>query len=128
MEKLELKHLAPYFPYGLKAFFKQKNDKKCRKMVVGTIGAIYSDELSIVCYDTVNSTPDKFFILLHPLTEYKILNLDILDEIEIEDLIKGSLHYSSLRFSLINRLFEEHFDVFGLIEKKLAIPKNSVIS
>lgn len=35
--KLELKHLVPYLPYKLKARFKEKNSRTCRKYVVGQL-------------------------------------------------------------------------------------------
>ena len=73
--KLEIKHIAPYLPYGLKAKFQSINKKTCRKYVIGTISAMYSD-CSICCYDTVNATPDNFKPILRPLS-------DLTKEIEV---------------------------------------------
>jgi hypothetical protein len=50
--KLELKHIAPYLPYELRAKFPETNKKGCRSYVTGIIGAIYSN-CTIVCHETV---------------------------------------------------------------------------
>ncbi|MBR8535437.1 hypothetical protein KDU71_07680 [Carboxylicivirga sediminis] len=68
MKHATLEELAIYLPYALKVRFRERNDRYCRKYIVGTIGAIYSDS-SIVCHDTVNSTPDNFKPILRPLSD-----------------------------------------------------------
>ena len=126
MNKLQLNELAPYFPYKLKAYFKEKNTKTCRKMVIGTVSGIYSNA-SIVCHDTVNATPDKFFPVLKPLSDFENSGFDIQDEIEVSRMMRGD-HLHSFRHGLITLLLENHYDVFGLIEKKLAINANALFS
>jgi hypothetical protein len=171
--KLKVEHIAPYLPYNLKAQFKAVEKPTCRKMVIGTIGAVYCDA-TICCFDTVNSSPVKYKPLLRPLS-------DLIKEIEIDgkivipivelakvesnsfrnitevfktdddtdsydfgvsyhDVFGANALYVSLRsnsmfynsrgsisdssrnqYQLFQKLFELHFDVFGLIEKGLAI-------
>jgi hypothetical protein len=126
MNKLQLNELASYFPYSIKAYFKQKNTKTCRKMVIGTVSGIYSNA-SIVCHDTVNATPDKFFIILKPLSDFENSGFDIQDEIEVSRMIRGD-YIHSFRHGLITLLLENHYDIFGLIDKKLAINANALFS
>ena len=135
--KLEIKHIAPYLPYELKAKFQAKNKKTCRKYVIGTISVMYSD-CSICCYDTVNATPDNFKPILRPLS-------DLTKEIEIDGKrfvpkesiglihdISGNniLNFRTgeridvlcLPYFMVEKLFEWQFDVFGLIDQNLALP------
>jgi len=96
--KISLRELSAYFPYKVKAKFKERNDKKCKTYVVGTVSAIY-DDCTIVCNDTVNSSPDEYKLLLKPCLNKDVLYLKVCD---------------------VNYLLEHHFDIFGLIEKGLA--------
>jgi len=124
--KLELKHLAPYLPYGLKAKFQSKNKKTCRKYVIGTISVMYSD-CSICCYDTVNATPDQFKPLLHPKsiindTWLSEVNCDLHEQFEIEDFVKNRIGFWDLSYNVLELLYSRHIDVFGLIDEGLALP------
>ena len=96
--KISLRELSAYFPYKVKAKFKENNKKGCKTYVVGTVSAIY-DDCTIVCNDTVNSSPDEYKLLLRP-TLHKAAFL------------RGVADY--------NFLLHNHFDIFGLIEKGLA--------
>lgn len=123
--KLELKHLVPYLPYKLKAKFQEKNSRTCRTYVIGTIGAIYSN-CSIVCHDTVNASPDKFKPLLHHKSQISDewlseINCDLSDQIAIEDFVANRIGFWNLSYSVLEILFSRHVDVFGLIDKNLAI-------
>src|SRR5574344_95248 len=127
--KLEIKHLAPYLPYGLKAKFQVKNKKTCRKYVIGTISVIYSD-CSICCYDTVNATPDNFKPILRPLSDYadinsdamNSLNCDMSEQINLNEFAIGYICLGSLYQSTYDLCLKNHIDVFGLIDKGLALP------
>ena len=127
--KLELKHLAPYLPYGLKAKFQSTNKKTCRKYVIGTISAMYSD-CSICCYDTVNATPDNFKPILRPLSDYtdinsdtmNSLNCDMSDQIQISEFASKKISLSSVSAGAYDILISNHIDVFGLIDQGLALP------
>jgi hypothetical protein len=134
--KLELKHLAPYLPYGL----------KIQGMTYGEIA-----ELSCCTETSVNITDrafqygmwaDIFDIkpILRPLSDLdsgnfeglfysewlieKYHTIGIENQINrIEDDIRWLNHCD---YILIQHLFEWHFDVFGLIEKGLAIDINTI--
>lgn len=60
--------MAMSLPYELKLQFKEREEKYCRKQVIGTLGGIYSDG-TIVCHDTVNAFPAKFKLILRPLSD-----------------------------------------------------------
>ena len=127
--KLEIKHLAPYLPYGLKAKFQAKNKKTCRKYVIGTISAMYLD-CSICCYDTVNSTPDNFKPILRQLSDYADidsdalcdLNCDLSDQIQISEFANKRISLSAISVGAFEILVSNHVDVFGLIDEGLALP------
>jgi hypothetical protein len=120
--KLELKHLSAYFPYKVKAKFRSKNSG----VEIGTIGQI-TDNLSIVCYDTVEAYPTKYKLLLRPmscLTDEFLSdkNMDLSDEITIKEIRDKQLGYWNATYNVIEILLKAHIDVFGLIEQGLAEP------
>lgn len=136
--KLELKHLAPYLPYGLKIMYTQRNEKH----------DLYFHNITAICTEQNHLKP-----ILRPLS-------DLTNEIEIEgkifvpkcelDCICRDLEFYSFNFkyftvgnqdknygqeydlidiyNVMQKLFEWHFDVFGLIENGLAIDINTLES
>lgn len=140
--KLELKHLAPYLPYGLKCYEPRFNTKHT---IIGFVGnEVYigdEDEISSFVLD------DETLPILRPLSDLTkeievngkkiipcnlIFPCDYLDnEFDIfsyqyaEALQKEKLN-CCLDYNQWNLLFEWHFDVFGLIEKGLAIDINTL--
>jgi hypothetical protein len=120
--KLELKHLSAYFPYKVKAKFRSKNNG----VEIGTIGQI-ADNLSIVCYDTVEAYPAKYKLLLRPMSalDEKALsdiNCDLLDQIEMKDFRDKHTSLHNMSYGVIQILLQYHYDVFELIEQGLAEP------
>ncbi len=122
MKKIPLEILSLYLPYEVKARFNETNDKKCRTKVVDTVSYIYSDS-SIGCYGTVNSCPDRYKLLLKPLSA---LTDEALDEMGNDFCI---LFFSTKRTSVddlplssLRLLLSHHYDVFGLIDKGMAEP------
>ena len=127
MKNIPVNKIAPYLYFGVKAIFTETNDKKCQKKVIGTVSGIYSDG-SIVCHDTVNASPDKYKLVLYPLTDlFENIDqheafTDYLTEYElslITDYVlnkDGNCDFLSLiSYSAAQYLFKNHFDVFGLI-------------
>ena len=128
--KLELKHLAPYLPYGLK------------------IGAVKNFEgIRIMDSDIENS--DKivnigacirlqYKPILRPLSDLATSNkvLDLLYEecqgidenIDYWCEFEGDITNTSISFRASQILFNHHFDVFGLIEAGLAIDINKALN
>lgn len=126
--------LAMYLPYEIKAYFKEANERYCRKYVIGTVHSVY-DDASITCYDTVNATPDKFKLILVPLDDFYDINckavcelaIDLTTQMTLVDLCLGKIHYTGLRYSAMKELLSYHIDVFGLIKKGFAISIRDVV-
>lgn len=143
MEELELKHLAPYLPYGLKG--KSNNGQSDS---IDELKGLYScHDITLTsrlsCYNSVDYSVDyeNFKPVLRPMSDLtndvlrKTMNLiDHSSHIdwttnEREYLIKkrglnGWLNEIPYIITLF--LFENHFDVFDLIEKGLAIDINTL--
>lgn len=155
MEKLTIKELAPYLPYGLNCH--------CMGLVVDS----YADEIIHVIVEIVGLNTD--YVEIHEIgrtvtEQYDYLDVkpilrplsDLTKEIEVngEKLVpihkfkKMSIDFSCIHFdpfsvyipngcnyfeldffdyyNVTQKLFEWHFDVFGLIEKGLAIDINTL--
>jgi len=132
--KLELKHLAPYLPYGLK----MKDIYSCDN---DTLLGVYrygselgyqvknEDHLNPVFYpfENVEHKP-----ILRPLSDLKdgvhpraIFTNHELDTID-NNLLLEDEPYWGLPYQKVVALIENHFDVFGLIDKGLAIDINTL--
>ena len=142
MEKLELKHIAPYLPYGLKVQWTDHNHT-CQRTIIGagknhvTFDAYLDEEdqlsITILYYDS--SKP-----ILRPLSDLtKEIEVDgekFVPAIELNwsnitsDILSKSIDLTNKFNNLFafdyKKLCEWHFDVFGLIEKGLAIDINSL--
>jgi len=142
MSKLELKHLAGYLPYGLKGINEMhgfKTDIKC----IQTDGDIVH---------SFGKSPIRFIKpILRPLS-YLNKEIEVNEEkfVPIDRLfgsayrIQGFKHYLNIfnggfeltmtkenrtiyaDFNMYQKLFEWHFDIYGLIEKGLAIDINTI--
>jgi hypothetical protein len=127
--KLELKHLAPYLPYGLKC--------KSTTILFGEEdNGIY--EMGLISMRGVLKGTGK--PILRPLSDLiSLINIDFEDEkFKPIDVIirKGGCHSAvalhvkigkgTLGFKYFDLLLQWHFDVFGLIEKRLAIDINTI--
>ena len=147
--KLELKHLAPYLPYGLKAVIRLREDSSLP----------IDDEcvVTVSCFEVayLDSEYEEFKPILRPLSDLSSLSDD---KIQInEHAINTLLGYGDIEFShykgdldfihegdpdqgydsskTINfntfelvrtELLKGHYDVFGLIKKGLAIDINTL--
>ena len=150
MEKLELKHLAPYLPYGLKcqAMGEHKIDAETPLIfrllgVESTMGRINCKLLCGIL--PINPIINEVFPILRPLSDLSksiqiaefyasfIIHIKRITGFEIDidlDIDSGYLQSSYIEFSdyqlMLDFLYEKHFDVFGLIEKGLAIDINTL--
>lgn len=115
--KLELKHLVPYLPY--KIWFIYEGKKLLSKGIYSIKGTWYLKATGGV-YDI-----DKCKPILRPLS-----NLTKRDAREHNYPDEGHLERSLLSghapYEVWNEYVKEHFDVFGLIEKGLAIDINTL--
>ncbi len=124
--KLELKHLAPYLPYGLK-FYSEDLSKKTNpfswemtaKTELGLIIEFQNKPILRPLSDLtkeIEHNGEKF----RPLDRTgKAYRFDILEHIEA-----NPLDHIDLSDALL--FFEWHFDVFNLIESGLAIDINTL--
>ncbi len=140
MEKLTLEHLAPYLPYDLKITWKNIEDNNVI-CIMGAEGSI-DNPLSILDVIEYGYKP-----ILRPLSDLtkKIeshfcpvdyLNTEFANYLQDEDdsfeyIINNFLDQdlnilNYLPYNVVNKLLELHFDVFGLIEKGLAIDINTL--
>ena len=101
MKTLELKHLAPYLPYGLKVFLVNHNYHEYPMTSENII--------------TIEGTIRK--PILRPLSD---LDLPEDNEFNTPENLQGCT------FGYVTGLISEHYDVFGLIEKGLAIDINTI--
>ena len=124
MRKLELKHLAPYLPYGLKVIFGGEQDELLGTLNNGAILKTQSSRLNSWVNSYVVSL-DEIKPILRPLSDipnyvienigYKNLNMLTID------IISGNLP-----IIFFNDLVKNHYDVFGLIGAGLAIDINTL--
>lgn len=137
--KLELKHIAPYLPYKLKCQTKDKGET-----VVSELNAAYSDN-SYTFMNIVESEKgfEEIKPILRPLSNLKDIKDELIDANEFYDSIKISRdgtdlifkglgfiddYYNTdeLPYNIMQVALKNHFDVFGLIEKGLAIDINTL--
>jgi hypothetical protein len=137
--KLEIKHLAAYLPYGIT--FKSEMDKPFDE--VG-FNPVWTAEGLIKMFGdyclTTKDNNDAYAIqtcklILRPLSQLtqeiehngkKFVPKDLLISwnIGIYNSDEGvNLYFDEVCYQDIQNLLEWHFDIFGLIEKKLAIEK-----
>lgn len=119
--KLELKHLAPYLPYGVK-FERPYLIYSCGEDPQPDHEEWGEDELTIKNAQMVIDC--GFPLLLLPLSQlenhpnwahcssYKVFIVEIKME--------------TVKYSKFHSLCKDHFDVFGLIEAGLAIDKSTI--
>lgn len=154
--KLELKHLAPYLPYGLTWTLQEINEFTMTGITKETL---YTKEGTVLNWSfNINSeSPQALFPLLRPLSDLaKEIEIDGVPIIPFDEIYIGAERYNvnTLRYSMyveywmmgerfvdhiykiknfdncpyriIEKLFEWHFDIYGLIEKGLAIDINTL--
>jgi len=135
MEKLELKHLAGYLPYGLKILYHNGNAKPYIEELVSLntklSGRILGSEkhkpilrpLSDLTKE-IEVNGEKFV----PIEKLKLLyNFEKRGNFELSMYIEDAWIRScnDLPFDAINLLLEWHFDIYGLIPE-LAIDINTL--
>jgi len=135
MEKLQSEHITPYLPYKL-MFLEIRSGRgrfendvsEQAELHVGNINGLLNGKIyrvksrKIILRPLSDLTKDEDFYESF-MDEFSTNdnNLDYLCESK-RDITK----YSELGYNCIMFLIEHHFDVFGLIEKGLAIDKNTV--
>lgn len=138
MEKLKLKHLAPYLPYGLNFIF-NLNDVHGEYKKENRIKMLTCDSMNLcimigkpILRPLSDLTKEidvhgKRFIpidIIFPKEDYKKEFDRKVSIVALE--LQGAIDFSCTPFCIVQKLFEWHFDVFGLIDKGLAIDINSI--
>lgn len=132
MEKLELKYLAPYLTYGLR--FDNGRDYE-KDYLLGIRANGYNVPMAQGSRDSDYFRFERIKPILRPLS-------DLTKEIEhngerfvpcdffvksVENMLKNiDVDLDCIPYNVIKKLFEWNFDVFGLIEKGLAIDINTL--
>jgi len=114
---IKLEEIVPYLPYDLRIMYDESEGDNHRfTMVVGDIPSIISF--------------DKIKPMLIPLSELNEDNADFLSGdgylLVCEDVVDVFTILNSFSYSDVTKLLSKHYDVFGLIEKGLAINKNDI--
>ena len=122
--KLELKHLAVYFPYAIKLLYCDASTIE-RLIAISDNDKIYTDLAQDNCSEDFLPISD-YKPILRPMSDLP----KFIDEISpvhnfsnIEILMKAPLTSS---YEVFERLVELHFDVFRLIDIGLAVDVNSL--
>lgn len=126
--ELTIKELAPYLPYGLK-INAELSDINYNIMTMCDKGGLSNILISDVIDDYECLKP-----ILRPLSDltkedfnyiHTLLRVHI-GKNKRDKLIKDSYGILDLPYFIVEQLIENHFDVFGLIEKGLAIDINKL--
>ena len=88
---------------------------------LGELDGYYVDGYLFDCCRDEEAKP-----ILHPLTDFRKLNFDVIDEIEIINIIDKANIIENANFRWVLRLVEEHFDLFGGIDSGDAIDVNTL--
>lgn len=144
--KLELKHLAPYLPYDLKVFHEGH---------IAIIASMYlpadnyEKDLWIVSMEDLRDRELSCSVNYKEIKPILRPLLDLTKEVEVNgekfipynifihwygfEVLEGwrrnnykNLNVNELSFAIINKLLEWHFDVFGLLEKNIAVDINKL--
>lgn len=115
--KLESKYLTPYLSYGLKG---KVDDYEIVKLIgIHHFNLNYGKPFNVID-GLENWSTTNFKPILSPLSD---LTEDILGNFSYGFEIEN---YKNMLYKDVEKLLELHFDVFGLIEKGLAIDINTL--
>ena len=123
--KLELKHLAPYLPYGLSFYYESLDGKKQHSWI------LTSEKLdfALLCQNKPILRPISDLlneITVNNETFIPHLALGGRPNLKDYDFVYFEKNIENLSFGLVQQLIEWHIDVFGLIDKGLAISIHEV--
>ena len=134
MEKLELKHLAPYLPYNTMVWYDEDLD-------LAELLETYIEKHTIPLnpYNMDSCVDGRCKLVLSPLSDLRKHlpeHEEIMDEFSdcswelFEDTFFSRIRPENwsdfINYSVAQMLFKYHFDLFGLIEKGLAIDINTL--
>lgn len=128
---MKLEHVSPYLPYKVNICetetnrqyelipYKRQHERLDRKMTL---------------QEFMNHSDNKFKLILQPLsnlnseTSHKLIKESRTYEVsfEIVLIVEGDIKIEDISVKTYNWLLENHYDVSGLIEQKIAIDINSI--
>ena len=132
MNKLTIEHLAPYLPYGLQIHWNTSKRTSIVRMQPSNISdvEIYTTNFKPILRPLSDLTKEiehngETLIVMHRILESYCFDVSKMTNEEVrqysESMIEVDMAYQT---GVI--LFTYHFDVFGLIERGLAININDV--
>lgn len=139
--KLEIKHLVPYLPYDLKVCAMGELADSDKPKVFEMVGL---DNKFVEFHEIGRTITEQYiysdiFPILRPLSDLtkeievngeKFVPIYYWDDTNRKDILyQCSTDYKYceyLEWFIIEKLFEWHFDVFGLLENNLAIDINTL--
>jgi hypothetical protein len=137
--KLELKHLAPYLPYGLKIEINNYKQDYVGLRMAKITGYYFMNFEPYFTYEggATGKSFKSFKPILRPLSDLaKEIEINgasfipittyVYYNIEMDSIIGLNKTQINTPYGLMKYLFEWHFDVFGLIENNLAIDINTL--
>jgi len=132
MNELELKHIAPYLPYGIKMYFEKSGRIE---LLTGIQLSIHSDHYTFNFTDKwIDPNIWNYKLILRPLSDYDNINLfavidlncDLTNQIELESYATNKIGLSDLSYLTVELCFQNHIDIFRLIDAGLAIDINTL--
>ena len=123
--KLELKHLSPYLPYGLKVYEGEIGDYNNRIRLMN-LGEGRSNHWVGVKAILKSHEPKGFSYyrpILRPLSEFY---LNPFHDYPNREMFYADIKNKTISVIIWEDLLKGHFDVFGLIEKGLAVDINTL--
>ena len=127
--KVELKHLSPYLPYGLKyQLYGNFPTKEGVENIIQDIKVIDLTNIQRVldwetCKPILKSLSDYTDIFGLPMVE---LGCDLGDQAIIEEFANKKISLASLPYSAYEVLVRNKVDIFDLIPQNLAIDLNTL--
>ena len=132
--KLQLKHLSPYLPYGLKAIYNEENEENTVVTILGTCILDKERHYQIKFKDGIVGLfiANDIKPILRPLSDF----YESVEGVSFSNMITHGYHnefwwdenfnVNQLMYHDLQLLLSKHCDVFGLIEKGLAIDINTI--
>ena len=130
--KLELKHLAPYLPYGLKIRCFRKGEKLFLEDIILTgeiLDYILSEDANRYNYHKpilrplsdltkeIEHNGEKFVPMEYILSMTSKSFKDSPRQERLTEAVVNDLKFGNLQYKYVQKLFEWHFDVFSLLEE-----------
>lgn len=130
--KIELKHLAPYLPYGLKIRCFRKGEKLFLEDIILTgeiLDYILSEDANRYNYHKpilrnlsdltkeIEHNGEKFVPMEYILSMTSKSFKDSPRQERLTEAVVNDLKFGNLQYKYVQKLFEWHFDVFSLLEE-----------